>query len=126
MFPVLKVTYSTVFVPVYSGIFGSLKCQCTSTKWHHAMTHFLIEETSRMTLSCRLTLFNARRGGEPARLTTANWCDAKQDARVCRDRIINRSEEEQRLFDNMKAMYQTGKGNHIVPFVVPTDTAQSV
>ena len=74
----------------------------------------------------RLTLFNARRGGEPARLTMANWHDARQDAWVSRDRIVNRSDEDQRLFDNMKVMYQTGKGNHLVPFLVPADTAPAL
>jgi integrase len=31
-------------------------------------------------------------------------------------------EVEQNLFNEMKVIYQTGKGNHLVPFLVPRDT----
>lgn len=32
------------------------------------------------------------------------------------------TEEELQLFSDIKVMYQTGKGNHLVPFLVPQDT----
>ena len=74
----------------------------------------------------QLTLFNAWCDGEPAHLTMANRHNARQDAWVSWEIIINRSDEDHRLFDNMKVMYQTGKGNHLVPFLVPADTAPAL
>jgi hypothetical protein len=71
---------------------------------------------------CRLTLFNARRGGEPARLTVRNWLDAKSNVWLSRDRLDSMTKEELQLFANIKVMYQTGKGNHLVPFLIPQDT----
>ena len=37
-------------------------------------------------------------------------------------RVLNMQYDEQMLFKDMKIMYQTGKGNHLVPFLVPLDT----
>lgn len=56
----------------------------------------------------RLTLFNARRGGEPSRLKMDNWND--------RDKWIpeDLSAQEKEYFSDMSIMYGTGKGNHLV------------
>jgi len=71
-----------------------------------------------------ITLFNARRGGKLARLTIANWLDAKCDVwlNTCNDRIDNMNEPDRMVFRQMKVMYQTGTGNRLVPFLVPLDT----
>jgi len=74
----------------------------------------------------RITLFNARRGGEPARLTTRNWADAKSGVWLNQDRIENMKEPDRSAFKDMKVMYQTGKGNHLVPFLVPADTMSAL
>jgi len=74
----------------------------------------------------RLTLFNARRGGEPARLTITNWRDAEQGVWLNSSRVLNMSPDEQALFRDMKIMFQTGKGNHFVPFLVPKDTVAAL
>ena len=83
-------------------------------------THEFVE--LRDLADCRLTLFNARRGGEPARLMLSNWEDAKNDAWLHKDRLSHMAEEEKSFFSQMKVMYQSGKGNHLVPFLVPADT----
>ena len=41
---------------------------------------------------CRLTLFNAKRGEQPARITIANWIDAKNDVSVDPSRIKSMDE----------------------------------
>jgi len=70
---------------------------------------------------CRLTLFNARRGGEPARLTLSNWIDARNGVWLSHDRLIEMADVDKQLFSDMKVMYQSGKGNHLVPVLVPAD-----
>ena len=70
---------------------------------------------------CRLTLFNFRRGGEPARLALS---DARHDLWIDQVRVKKMAPVEQEMFANLKVMYQTGKGNaHLVP---PTDVAPAL
>jgi len=70
----------------------------------------------------RLTLFNARRGGEPARLTLAEWKQAEENRWLTHERINTVGDWERKLFDNMKITFQTGKGNnHLVPILIPED-----
>jgi len=79
-------------------------------------------------LACaRLTLFNARRGGEPARLKISHWTDACNEVWFDRNRIAAMPAEEQEYFKNTRIMYQTGKGvNHLVPVLVPEDTVTAL
>ena len=70
----------------------------------------------------RLTLFNARRGGEPARLTITNWLDALNDVWLDPIRLKAMDEVDRAHFKDLKVIYQSGKGNHLVPFLVPHDT----
>jgi len=74
----------------------------------------------------RLTLFNARRAGEPARLAITNWLDAKSDVWLSQDRLSNMPEADWSLFTELKIMYQTGKGNDLVPFLVLQDTYKAL
>ena len=73
----------------------------------------------------RLTLFNARRGGEPARLLLSDWKEADEGAWVDNQRIESFCSD---LEDNkMKITYQTGKGNnHLVPNLFPVDTIEAM
>jgi len=52
----------------------------------------------------------------------SNWLDAKSDVWLNQERIENIKEPDRSAFRNLKVMYQTGKGNHLVPFLVPADT----
>ena len=72
----------------------------------------------------RLTLFNARRGGEPARLLLSDWKGADEGAWVDNQRIESFCSD---LEDNkMKITYQTGKRNkHLVPILFPVDTCSN-
>ena len=70
----------------------------------------------------RVTLFNARRGGEPARLTLQEWNNARDDGWLDSSNINHCSDIERQLFSNFKLTYQTGKGNnHLVPILFPAD-----
>jgi hypothetical protein len=79
-------------------------------------------------LACaRLTLFNARRGGEPARLLVSDWTDACNKVWFDKNRIQAMPPDEKELMEKSFVMYQTGKGvNHLVPVIVPEDTVQAL
>jgi len=79
-------------------------------------------------LACaRITLFNARHGGEPARLKVSHWSDACNQVWFDKNRIAAMPAEEQGYFNNTRIMYQTGKGvNHLVPVIVPEDTIPAI
>ena len=73
-------------------------------------------------LVCRLTLFNARRGGEPSRLTIEEWSDAEKN--VWHHRI--NSEEikdplDKTLLERYKLAYQPGKTGRLVPLLIIDD-----
>ena len=60
---------------------------------------------------CRLTLFNARRGGEPARLTIREYENAMNDQWLTKDDIEKLIDPiEMKLAESMKITYQIGKG----------------
>ncbi|XP_077976766.1 uncharacterized protein LOC144432471 [Styela clava] len=70
----------------------------------------------------RLTLFNARRGGEPCRLQMSDWCDAKTEKWIDSQRAKYVNDAEKKLLSIFKIMYQGGKGtNRMVPVLVPPD-----
>ena len=75
----------------------------------------------------RLTLLNARRGGEPARLTIDEWQDAASDKWIDQQRIKDFDELDQLLIKSLKVTYITGKGNnHLVPLLIPEDTTSAI
>lgn len=75
----------------------------------------------RDSLCSRLTLFNARRGGEPSRLKMSQYHFAK-DGKWINDKSIEQlSTCEKKLFSDMLVGYQPGKGNHLVPVLIPRD-----
>ena len=75
----------------------------------------------RDAICCRLTMFNARRGGEPSRMTLKHFNDAMIERWVGK-KTDNLPEMQKDLFKEMKIAYQTGKGNHLVPVLIPADT----
>jgi len=62
----------------------------------------------------RLTLFNARRGGEPARLTVVQWEDAEQNNWIDQSSL---SDVDRNNFHDMKVTFQGRKGNDTVVLV---------
>lgn len=72
----------------------------------------------------RLTLYNARRGGEPCRLTYKEWENARNDVWINENQkncVTN--PEEQDLLKSHKLTYQSGKCvNQTVPILFPKDT----
>ncbi|MEO0685885.1 MAG: hypothetical protein AAFY76_12775 [Cyanobacteria bacterium J06649_11] len=71
----------------------------------------------------RLTLLNARRGGEVGRLTLEDWKEALNDGWINNQRIESLTEAEKMLVKSFKLAYQSGKGNrHLVSLLIPQDT----
>ncbi|XP_033101539.1 uncharacterized protein LOC117104801 [Anneissia japonica] len=76
---------------------------------------------------CRLTLFNARRGGEPSRLLIREWKDAESGIWLNQAQLKTLDPLDKALADRYKITYQSGKGNkHIVPVLFPNDTIEAV
>ena len=89
--------------------------------YHHWTASDFI--TLRDLLVARLTVFNARRGGEPCHLLQCEWRDADQGAWL--DKTITdtiKDPLERYLIENDKIAYQAGKGNnHLVSVLIPND-----
>ena len=82
----------------------------------------------RSLIVSRLTLFNARRGGEPARLTLQEWKDAEQDAWIDQQLIQNVEDPlEKGLLGKFKLAYMSGKGTkYLVPVLIPIDLVPAI
>ncbi|GFR81265.1 gamma-glutamyltranspeptidase 1 [Elysia marginata] len=76
----------------------------------------------------RVTLFNARRSGEPARLTLREWADASRDAWIDPQLTEQVKDPQERLLlKDMKLAYQAGKGSRkLVPVLFPKDTLEPI
>ena len=72
----------------------------------------------------RLTLFNARRGGEPARMSMEDWANAESNAWIDPQLVENIKDPlEKALLEKYKLAYQCGKGSkRLVPVLIPMDT----
>ena len=71
----------------------------------------------------RLTLFNGRRGGEPARLLLEELNDAINDEWINKQSLELLNPTERKCATQFKITYQSGKGtNHLVPILIPEDT----
>lgn len=75
----------------------------------------------RDSLCAKITLFNARRGGEPSWLKLSQLEDAFTGRWVDKRAVAKLEEWEQNLFSDMLIAYQPGKGNHLVPVLIPAD-----
>ena len=76
----------------------------------------------------RVTLLNARRRGEPARLTLREWNDASRDAWID-PQLTEQIEDTQELLllKDMKLAYQAGKGSRkLIPVLFLKDTLESI
>lgn len=77
-------------------------------------------------LTTRLTLFNARRGGEVARMFLKQWHDAEKGAWVD-PRVTKTLDDSERLFvGKYKLGYMRGKGRIDVSVMFPEDTVPAV
>lgn len=72
----------------------------------------------------RVTIFNARLGGEPARLTIKEWNDAKNDVWIDPQFVQQINDPlEQALLNQYKLAYQAGKRSRkLVPILIPNNT----
>ena len=77
----------------------------------------------RSLIVSRLTLFNGRRGGEPARLLLREWFDAEKDTWFSQSLTAQVTDPvEQLLVCQFKLAYQIGKGGRkMVPVLIPND-----
>lgn len=67
----------------------------------------------------RLTLFNARRGGEPSRMSTQQW--VTRDKWIDQEKLKNLTAEEKKMFQEMDITFTSGKGNHLVDIIIPNE-----
>jgi len=76
----------------------------------------------RACLVSRLTVFNSRRGGEPARLELSEWTAADNGEWLDRQLVQTVSPDDQEIISQYKLAYQSGKGNKdVVPVLIPMD-----
>ena len=78
----------------------------------------------RNAICARLTLFNGRRGGEPARLLMTDFEEAISDTWIDPNFLKNVDELDKVLIENLKVTYQSGKGNRLVPLLFPKDVIE--
>lgn len=108
---------------LFKYIKTKLKLLCSSFTFYS--TSIFIE--IRNLAMTRLTLLNARRGGETGRLLIEEWREAEEGSWIDKQRLKNLTEAEKMLIDSMKICYFTGKGNHhIVPMIIPEDCMKAL
>ena len=74
----------------------------------------------RDSLLARVTLFNARRGGEPSRLRIEDWEDAERGKWIDSQRMGNLTVEQKALYEEFKVIYESDKRD-LVPVLIPKD-----
>lgn len=82
----------------------------------------------RNLLVSRLTLFNARRGGEPSRLLMREWADADNNVWLPEDSTAQIDDPAEKVLVGMfKVAYQAGKGSqHLVSLLIPHDCLEGM
>ena len=81
----------------------------------------------RSVLVTRLTVFNARRGSEPARLLLSEWHDAEAGEWLDQQLVDNLSTDDQDMVSRYKLAYQAGKGTKdLVPLLIPADCVPGI
>ena len=88
------------------------------------LNNFVLEEYGYLQKLCvaRLTLFNARRGEEPARLLLTEWQDAIKNVWLPQA-LVEKVEDpaERFLLGQFRLAYLHGKGKKFVPVLLPED-----
>ena len=75
----------------------------------------------------RLTLLNARRGGEPSRLLLEHLEEGLKDSWIHQSNLVELDPLEKKLLDQIKICYQSGKGGkRLVPLLLPNDTLKAL
>ena len=81
----------------------------------------------RSVLVTRLTVFNARRGSEPARLMMSEWQDAEAGEWLDPQSVNNLTTDDQDMVSRYKLAYQAGKGSKdLVPLLIPADAVPGI
>lgn len=80
----------------------------------------------RNSICARLTFFNGRRGGEPARLLLSDLDNAFSDAWIDNNFLKSLDELDRLLIKKLKVTYQSGKGNKLVPLLFPEDVISAL
>jgi len=81
----------------------------------------------RSVIVTRLTVFNARRGSEPARLLLREWEDAEAGEWLDSQVVTNLSTDDQSIVSRHKLTYQAGKGTKdLVPLLIPDDAVHGI
>ena len=95
----------------------------TTSKWDSHIFNWM-----RSLIVCRVTLFNARRVGEPSRLTLSEWDDAKNEVWIDPQMVESVEDPlDKCLLHTFKLAYQSGKGSRkLVPVLIPKDTVQPI
>ena len=75
---------------------------------------------------CRITTFNARRGGEPSTLTLDHWKDAEDDKWKKPESLSLLSEAEKQLANRLKVLYILGKRRRQVPILFTEETIAAI
>lgn len=75
---------------------------------------------------CRITTFNARRGGEPSALTLDEWTDAENDKWKRAESLSLLSEAEKQLANRLKVLYILGKRRRQVPILFTEETIAAI
>lgn len=74
--------------------------------------------------SCtRLTVYNGRRGGEPARMFLYQWQEAVDGVWL---RLETRERYQKEIDRGSRITYQEGKGNRQVPIFIPSDLVTAI
>jgi hypothetical protein len=80
----------------------------------------------RALLVCRLTLFNARRGGEPARLLIRQWREAEAKSWIDLQAAARLKKLDRALIGKYMLTYLPGKNRKLVPILFPSDCIKAI
>lgn len=83
--------------------------------------------TLRSLIVCRLTLYNGRRGEEPARMLVSQWIDARDNVWLPPDKVQEiKDDAEKYLIGKFRLAYLQGKRQKFVPVLLPEDMIKPI
>lgn len=81
----------------------------------------------RAALVTMLTIFNAHRGSEPARMEVSDWHSGEKGEWIDPQTVHHITKEEEQLMKRLKLVYQAGKGTKdMVPVLIPEDCVSGI